>query len=297
MHNEAPATHRNWTILGILNWTTAYFSSHDVEAPRASAEIILAHVLRVNRIDLYTNYDKPLTGDELAAYKRLIKRRVGREPVAYITGTKGFWSMDLHVTDKCLIPRPETEILVQEALAFLPEDSIGPPMKILEFGTGSGAVVIALALERPGHLFFASDCFTEALWVARKNATEHHLMDQILFFAGDWTEPLKIESRFDMIISNPPYIPTSEITHLQLEISRFEPAAALDGGMDGLSCIRRIVGSVRNHLAPGGRLLLEIGYDQKTKVADIIRSVGGYEDIAFVRDYGGHYRVVSAKKN
>ncbi len=300
MQSDTSNSRRIWTILDIINWTTGYFASHDVEAPRASAEIFLSHILNVKRIDLYLKYDQPLTHGELDRFKSLIKRRIKREPVAYITGTKGFWSLDLCVSDKCMIPRPETEILVDAALNLLPEalprDLKGHPLRILDLGTGSGAIVLALASERPGHLFFASDRCTDALLLARKNARNHQLEDKIIFFAGDWAGPLKRGSRFDMIVSNPPYIPTRVIPRLQPEICRFEPIAALDGGKDGLSCIRQIIGSAGKHLNPGGWLLLEIGHDQKAGVEKLVGESGVYENIAFIKDYGGQDRVVSMKK-
>jgi release factor glutamine methyltransferase len=300
MQNDTANSPRIWTILDIINWTTGYFKENDVEAPRASAELFLSHILNVNRIDLYVKYDQPLTREELACFKSMIKRRVNREPVAYITGTKGFWSLDLCVSEKCLIPRPETEILVETALNRLPEASSlnlpVHPLRVLELGTGSGAIVLALAMERPGHLYFAADRCRDALSLACENARTHHLDDKILFFAGDWLTPVKSGDRFDLIISNPPYIPTDVIPCLQPEICRFEPAAALDGGRDGLFCIKEILDSAVNCLTPGGVLLLEIGHDQKAGVEKIVHENGEYENMVFIKDYAGKDRVVSMEK-
>lgn len=300
MQSDTTNSHPIWTILELINWAKGYFTSLDVESPRASAEIFLSHVLKIKRIDLYLKYDQPLTREELDHFKRLIKRRIKHEPVAYITGMRGFWSLDLCVSDKCLIPRPETEVLVETALGLLPEaplgDSAGHPLRILELGTGSGAIAIALAVERPGHIFFASDQCMDALLLAQKNAQNHQQADNICFFAGDWAAPLKTGNRFDMIISNPPYIPTHVIPSLQPEISRYEPICALDGGKDGLSCIKRIIDSAYGHLNPGGALLLEIGYDQKTGVEKIARERGGYKDVVFIKDYGGKDRVAVMRR-
>ena len=284
-----------WDILKLLKWTTGYFKSHDIDSPRATAEILLAHVLKSERIDLYLNHDKPLRDDELAAFKSLIIRRIKREPVAYIVGGKGFWSMELAVNENVLIPRPETELLVESALALLPPD--GTPKRVLELGTGSGAIVAALALERANHIFFASDRSIKALAVARENVKKCCPRKSIRFFAGDWFQALRGgEHPFDMILSNPPYIQTREIERLQPEIHRYEPALALDGDSDGLASIRHII-----HLAPGflsarGVLLLEIGHDQKEDVKSIMDDRRAYGRVDFHKDYSGYDRVVSMWK-
>jgi len=290
---EAPP----WTILNILKWTTSYFISHRVENPRASAEILLAHVLGVKRIDLYIRYDQPLIPNELSQFKALIRRRARREPVAYIVGEREFWSMPIAVTPDVLIPRPETECLVETALATLSSSALGeyprPSPRILELGTGSGAVVLALAVELRTAVFMALDRSERAIAVARRNARRFNLDPRVHFFCGDWFACLRPQGLyFDMILSNPPYIPTAEIDRLQPEVARYEPRDALDGGADGLMSIRTIIGRAHHYLRPGGHLLLEIGYDQK---ADIERVVGGLSDYAhlhFIRDYSGHDRVV-----
>ena len=168
-----------WTILKLLGWTTAYFQSKSIDSPRADAEILLAHALNVKRIDLYLQHDQPIFGRELSRYRSMITRRVAREPVAYIVGAKEFWSMEFSVSSHVLIPRPETEILVQEALSLLGEPAGSSeafaPSLVLEIGTGSGAVILALAKERPGHRFFASDLSLAAIKIAKRNAAEHHL--------------------------------------------------------------------------------------------------------------------------
>ncbi|AQV00395.1 MULTISPECIES: peptide chain release factor N(5)-glutamine methyltransferase [Desulfococcus] len=289
---EAPP----WTILNILKWTTSYFTSHNVENPRASAEILLAHVLGVKRIDLYIRYDQPLIPAELSRFKATIRRRVRREPVAYIVGEREFWSMPIAVTPDVLIPRPETECLVETALATLssgPGEHQGAPTGILELGTGSGAVVLALAAELKKAVFTATDRSLRAIAVARRNARRFSLEPRIRFFCGDWFACLRPQGlHFDMILSNPPYIPTAEIDRLQPEVARYEPRGALDGGADGLTSIRAIIGRAHHYLRSGGYLLLEIGYDQKADIESLAGEHSTYVQLDFIRDYSGHDRVV-----
>jgi len=206
MQSQSTSGNTQWTIIKVVQWATSYFKTHDIESPRATAEILLAHVLKCERIDLYLNHDQPLVADELSRFKTLIKRRINREPVAYIIGVKEFWSMDLAVTRDVLIPRPETECLVEAALDFLSENSGSQSKRILDVGTGSGAIILALASQKPGHLYFASDLFPKAVELARKNAERHNLLGYTHFFVGDWFSALNpVKSGFDMIVSNPPY--------------------------------------------------------------------------------------------
>jgi release factor glutamine methyltransferase len=291
MQNQSKTLEFQPTIRNVLSWTASYFQSRNIASPKADAAILLAHALNMERIEVYLQHDKPLCPRELEVFKSLIKRRILREPVAYIVGTKGFWTLDLAVTKDVLIPRPETEFMVEAALSDLPD----PPQKrVLELGTGSGAVVIALASERPGHIFFASDRSVKAIEVARKNAARHGTT--VHFFCGDWFKALSKGQSFDMILSNPPYIRTAEIGQLQPEICKYEPFAALDGGKDGLGAIRHILSFAPPYLAQGGSLLLETGHDQKAEILKIIAACGCYELIAFIKDYGGHDRIVHIRK-
>ena len=296
MKTPSTTSEGTWTILSLLKWTTAYFSSHAIDSPRSTAEVLLAHALGLKRIDLYLQYDRPMHADELKSYKRLIKRRVAREPVAYITGTREFWSLDFGVNRNVLIPRPETECLVEAALETMQKKRDGDPLCILELGTGSGAVVIALASQAPAHRYFASDISIEALKVARQNSVSTGQAG-ILFFGGDWLAPVKpSKACFDLIISNPPYIPQGEINDLQPEIHGYEPLLALDGEGDGLGSIRRIIAAAPGYLVPGGALLLEIGYGQKESVAAIARRGGCFSEASFDRDYSGIHRVAILRK-
>lgn len=296
---QKPAAFRGpeWTILKVLKWTTSYFKSHDIESPRSAAEILLAHVLKLKRIELYVHYDQPLTRGELEQFKAFIKRRIQREPVAYILGTRGFWTIDVRVSKDVLIPRPETECLVEEALSRLTQDRSSVVKRVLELGTGSGAIILALALQRPQNIFFASDNSMNAVQIAAENVRDHGLQGRIHFFCGDWLDPTRPDAEpFSMILSNPPYIRKDEISRLQPEIYQYEPLTALDGGPDGLDCLKRIITTAHNILTPGGNLLLEIGYDQRPAVQEIIDSTSRYENVQFLKDYSGHNRVVGMRK-
>ncbi|MGD8958732.1 MAG: peptide chain release factor N(5)-glutamine methyltransferase [Desulfobacteraceae bacterium] len=287
----------NWTILKLLVWTTSYFKSHGIESPRADAEILLAHTLGSQRITLYAHHDQPLNPDELQGFKNFIKRRAAREPVAYIVGQKGFWSLDLTVTPDVLIPRPETECLVERALEFLPRDAAAGALRVLELGTGSGAIVLALAKERPAHRFYALDRSAAALAVARRNARRAGLQDRVHFWAANWGDALRPgRALFDLIVSNPPYVPAVDIAGLQPEIGRFEPRQALDGGPDGLRELGRIIRQVPSFLKPGGRLLLEIGCDQAQALRALAADCGFYREAAVFQDYSGRDRVFLLKK-
>ncbi|MHC4325725.1 MAG: peptide chain release factor N(5)-glutamine methyltransferase [Planctomycetota bacterium] len=297
MQNKSTARRHEWTIIKLLNWAISYFKSHDIEGPRTSAELLLAHVLGVKRIDLYLRYDQPLLSDELSRFKALIKRRIDREPVAYIVGKKGFWSIDLAVSDDVLIPRPETECLVEVAQKTLSNESALPRKRILELGTGSGAVILALASQHPDHFYFATDVSPNAIGIARLNSRRLGLQENIRFFCGNWLSPLRPESDyFDMILSNPPYIKSADIDKLQPEIHIYEPAIALDGGDDGLCCLRRIINLAFRYLKPRGVLMLEIGHDQKEDVHAIMRECDRYDNFFCTQDYQGHDRVIRVTK-
>ena len=301
MYDPPDSSGNEWTILKLLKWTTSYFKSRSIESPRPSAEILLAHTLDINRIDLYLRYDQPLNSNELGKFKALIKRRVSREPVAYITGIKEFWSLELGVTKDVLIPRPDTECLVEASLSLLSEASAGnselKPMHILDLGTGSGAIVLSLAKERPMHFYFASDCSMEIIKVAKKNAKKNNLDEKVSFFSSDWLSSLNDKKiSFDIIISNPPYIRTGDIAGLQPEIYEYEPRIAIDGEEDGLNSLKHIICSAHTFLKRYGTLLLEIGHDQRDAVSRIIENSGQYDNIAFSKDYSGYYRVVQMSK-
>lgn len=286
----------DWSILKILNWTQSYFESHDIDSPRLTAEILLAYSLDIKRLDLYLQYDRPLEKGELSQFKRLIKRRVQKNPVAYITGCKGFFESDFDVTPDVLIPRPDTETLVERALTELVSDGDNPsPKRVLELGTGSGAIIVSVAQKAPVHSYFASDVSPAATAVAFRNARKL-TQTAIRFCSGSWFDMLGQNAVFDMIVSNPPYIPARHIELLQDEVRR-EPRLALDGGPDGLDCYRVILAGACDHLVEGGVLLLEIGYDQRPGIERLIQQFSSYQPPEFIKDLAGHNRVVVLKKH
>ncbi len=294
MPTEDADAAKQWTIMRLLRWTADYFSGHGIDTPRIDAEVLLAHCLGLSRIDLYLRHDQPLEQGELARFRELVRRRARREPVAYITGGKEFWSLELQVSPHVLIPRPETELLVEQALEVM-----GPRKEAvaLELGTGTGAISLALASQRPGWWIAASDISPEAVALARANAVKHGLEGRVSFFVSDWLAAVATtEPQFDLIVSNPPYIRSREIGRLEPEISSYEPRLALDGGVSGLECLTRIISAAGPCLKAGGFILLEIGHDQKDAAESLFRDRGVYHQVTTVRDYGGSWRVVMGRK-
>jgi release factor glutamine methyltransferase len=289
MPKDKPAA---WTILDLVTWTTGYFRNHQIESARSEAEILLAHVLGVRRIDLYLNHDQPLHENELARFKSVVKRRMNREPVAYITGFREFWSLAFSVNPSVLIPRPETECLVEAVLPFL-DGHTGSPKRVLEMGVGSGAVIIALAHEHPEHRYVAMDRSAAAVQTARRNARTHKVDHRIDWFCGNWDAPLVPDREtFDLIVSIPPYVRSGDMNALQPEIRNHEPGTALDGSGDGLMCIRQIIASAHRYLRTGGLIALEMGHDQQQAVRSIAEAAGRYAPPRVFKDYSGHDRVV-----
>lgn len=286
--------HPEWTILSILEWTTGYFRKFKIDTPRLDAEILLAHSLGLKRIDLYLRYDQPLGADELAAFRKVIKRRAAREPVAYIISRWEFWGLDLMLDSHVLTPRPETERVVEVALAYLEEMADGDKAPlVMDLGTGSGCIALALAHDCPPARVVATDSSLPALMVARRNIESHQMADRIRLVAGsDLTMFDPAHPRFDLIVANPPYIPSSAIASLQPEVRDYEPRGALDGGEDGLAAYRRIIPEAATRLRAGGALILEIGSDQGPAVAQLAERSGLYRDGRCIADYSGHDRVM-----
>jgi release factor glutamine methyltransferase len=282
-----------WTVLKVIQWTTEYLRLKDIEQPRASAEVLLAHVLRMERIQLYLNYDRPLIPSELASYRELIRRRAAREPTQYITGKQEFWSLELEVSPDVLIPRPETELLVEEALKLVR----GSSKCVLDLGTGSGAIAIALAHECPAIQVIATDRSCKALLVARHNASCHHVDDRITFVSIDLFDGFSPSSAlFDVIISNPPYIGENEFSQLAPEIIQYEPSTALLAGPQGLAVIRRIIGAAPTHLKGYGSLLMEIGAGQAEILRDELSQEPVFNHFEFIQDYSSVLRVLHIRK-
>lgn len=247
---------QDWTIRDLLGWTTRYFQKHGLAAARLEAETLLAYVLKENRVFLYTNYDAPVNQQERQSYRQLIQRRARQEPLAYITGEKEFMSLAFTVTPEVLIPRPETELLVETAIDLT--NGIGK--HICDVGTGSGAIAVSLAHYLPLAQITATDISAAALQLAQQNAARHGV--SIDFIQSDLLLNLDPEVRFDLIVANLPYIATAEYQLLEPEVRDNEPQQALVGGDDGLDVYRRLIPQAYRFLGPGGRLLLEIGAGQ-----------------------------------
>ncbi len=294
MTPDQPSEKPSWTILSALQWTARYFDEKAIEQPRMAAEILLAHVLDCERIDLYLRYDQPLHQEELSQYRHLIQRRVKREPVAYITGHREFWSLDFEVTPDVLIPRPETERLIEIVFDQFPDQN---HCDVLELGVGSGAISVTLAVERPDWSFWAVDISPNALAVANRNAQRNGCADAIRLFAGNWFDPISQGMiPFDLIVANPPYIARGDLPGLAPEIVQFEPALALDGGPDGTRWVDHLIRTAPLYLKAGGQLIVEIGFDQGPAAKAIARASGLYEQVNLHQDYAQQDRVVQLIK-
>jgi release factor glutamine methyltransferase len=274
-----------WTPLKLLAWSQEWFAKKGVDAPRLTGELLLAHALRCDRVRLYLDFDKPLGEPELAAFRELVKRRADGEPTAYLVGKREFYGRPFRVTPAVLVPRPETELVVEAALAALPEGG-----SALDLCTGSGAIGVSLALEKKGARVVATDLSPEALAVARENAAALGATLELL--EGDLFAPLPAGQRFDAIVSNPPYVPTGELDGLSREVRR-EPAMALDGGPDGLALLRRIVAEAPRWLAPGGTLLLEMHEGHAESLPALCREAG-FAKAEARKDLAGLWRYVVA---
>ena len=279
----------SWTLLKLLRWMTGYFAEKGIDNPRLDAELLLAHQLGLDRVGLYLNYDRPLTTTELAAIRPLVKRRGQREPLQYLLGSSEFWSLQLQVTPAVLVPRADTEVLVAEALKRCATDGV-----MLDVGTGSGAILISLLKELPGWQGVGMDISPAALDIARYNLAAHGLEKRGQLLERDLaTLP---ERRFDLIVSNPPYIPTAQWDELMPEVRDYEPALALLGGTDGLDCYRRLTAQAHACLHPGGWLLVEIGADQGDAVTALF-AAAGLTELFLRHDYGANPRVVGGQRN
>jgi release factor glutamine methyltransferase len=273
-----------------------FLSAAGIESPRLDAELLLRHVLGMNQADFYVRVDDVIGPDVERQLWRLLRRRARREPLAYITGHKEFWSLDFIVTPDVLIPRPETELLVEAALERT-RSVARSVLKILDVGTGSGAIAVCLAKELPEAQISAIDISSRALQVARENAERHGVADRIRFVQGDLFAPVAGEPEsFDLILANPPYIRSADLAELAPEIREWEPIAALDGGADGLAYYRRIATDCESYLTTGGHVPLEIGDTMGEAVARIFARAGGYETPVILRDYAGKERVIATRK-
>jgi release factor glutamine methyltransferase len=267
-----------------------------IDSARLDAEVLLGHVLAMTHEQLIVAADLPLSAEQVQRFAALWQRRLSREPVAYITGKQEFWSLDFHVTRDVLIPRPETERLIEVALTLAAELGSGKPLRVLDIGTGSGAIAVSLATELPSAEIIATDVSTVALEVAQGNAMLNGAANRITFLPGDLFAALGGDiAAFDLIVSNPPYIRRAQIATLEPEVSRWEPRGALDGGADGLDFYRRIAAQAWQFLTLNGALTLEIGADMGGEVSSVFNRAGLYREVAVFQDYAGCDRVIGAK--
>lgn len=283
-------------MLRLMRWSGTWLEEKGVERGRLDAEHILAHVLGVKRLQLYLQYDRPLDRDELDRFRPFLRRRAEREPLQYILGHAAFRELELAVDRRVLIPRPETEVLVDEVLAWaagLGEDALSA----VDVGTGSGAIALSLTHEGPFPRVVATDVSPEALEVARENALSAGVAERVDFREGSLFAPLGSEETFDVVVSNPPYVAEAEASTLEPEVGVWEPAQALFGGPDGMAVIRQLVAGAGAHLNAGGLLALEIGAGQAGLVVAEVEGTAAYDDVRVRRDLAGRERLVLATRS
>jgi release factor glutamine methyltransferase len=284
---------KTWTVLELINWTTDYFRRVGIENPRLNAEVLLGHVLGLERIMLYARFEQPVGPDERDTFRELVRRRAAREPLQQLVGSWEFRSRKFQVTRDVLTPRPDTEFLLDRCLGLLTPKVQG---WVADIGTGSGIIALTLACERPALQIAAVDLSESALAVARHNAEQLGVTERVEFLQGNLLEPLRErEHGWEMIVSNPPYIPTAEIERLEPEVREYEPRMALDGGHDGLEVVRRLIAEAPDLLVQGGWLVMELGPGQAGHVRELVEQSEGYEQESIdVRpDGAGHERVFS----
>jgi release factor glutamine methyltransferase len=284
---------RVWAVRDALDWTAEYFERAGVENPRRSAEWLLSAATGLSRVELYAHFDRPLSDSERATYRASIERRAAGEPLQYVTGEMPFRHVVLKVRPGVFIPRPETEVLVDEVLASI-EGVIEPV--VIDLCTGSGAVAISVAYERPDARVFATEIVATTAEVARENAQRCGVADRVIVFEGDLFQPLPthLRSNVHVVVSNPPYIPTADLAALPAEVGGFEPGVALDGGSDGLVVARRIIEDALGWLLPGGALFVET---DTTRAQEAVNAMAAwYEGTRVVRDLSGRDRVATGRK-
>ncbi len=307
-----------WTIQKLLNWITEYFTKKGIESPRLSAELLLSHVLSMKRIELYTQFNKPVTSQQLNQLHDLVKRAGENEPVAYLTGKTEFYSLEFSITPDCMIPRPETELLVERAIEFLRAHTVRNAMAgnilqkekisnepnsgnqlVCDLCTGSGCVAVAIAKNYPDARIIATDISDAALKIAAVNVKKYHLEDRITLLCGDLFDPLLSQldrEKFDLIVCNPPYVSAAEFDALAKNIKAYEPRLALFAGTDGLDIHRRVIEKACPFLKTDGALILEIGYLQGPAVKQLFEQVGSLSEIKIEKDFNNNDRLAIATK-
>ena len=284
-----------WTVLKLLRWTTGYFEEKGVtKTPRLDADLLLADVLGLERVQLYARVESEVEPADRKAFRALVKRRAEGEPVAYLVGHREFWQLDLETDDRALIPRPETEVLVEVALEKLPEPE--GDLRVADIGTGTGAVAFALAGERPDIRILATDNSEEALELAGENAEALGLDERVGLVESDLFESIPPEwGPFDLIVANPPYVPEEDRDEVMIDVRQHEPEEALFAGPDGLAVLERLIPQAYERLAEGGWFATEIGHQQGERVAELFADAG-FDEVEVRQDYSDHDRVVVGRK-
>ncbi len=279
----------SWTISSLLKCTTEYLEKKNVSSSRSSSEILLAKVLNCRRVDLYVKYNDVVSDEALRSYRQLIQRRSQNEPVAYIMGQREFWSLDFEVGPGVLIPRPETETIIEQVQKiYKQEDSF----QCFELGTGSGAISVALAKEFPNVQIVASDVSEVALAYAKKNASKHEV--NIEFRYGSGLNVLKEGEKFHLFISNPPYVSNDQFANLSVEVKAYEPELALKGGKEGVDLHREVLNKASQHLYQGGSVFLELDPSQSVLLKTEFQNKGIFAEVSLISDYSGKERVLKA---
>ncbi len=284
------------TPLELARTAARYMAERGIEDARLEAELLLASVLGLNRLELYLQFDRPLTEEEKAAFRVVVRRRLRREPLQYILGEVQFRELRLKVDPRVLIPRPETEVLVGEVLRWASSKAADHALSALDVGTGSGAIALSLAREGPFERIVATDVSVDALAVATENASRTGLAERVEFRQGEVWAPVRESERFDVVVSNPPYVSESDRPMLAPEVVDWEPASALFAPASGLSILFELVDGAPDHLASGGLLALEIGADQAAAVVERVERRGAYRTWRVARDLAGRDRVVLAER-
>jgi release factor glutamine methyltransferase len=288
---QQPKADAPWTVGRLLEWTARYLGDKGFESPRLDAEVLLAHALGCRRIELYTRHAEPAPEDGRRRYRELIRRRMEGCPVAYLVGRKEFYSLEFAVGPAVLIPRPDTECLVDECLRLAREI---PAPRIVDVGTGSGAIAVAIAKRHGGAVVTATDISPEALTIAAANAVRHAVGDRVRFVLGDLLDAVARE-RFDFVLSNPPYIAPEDLPGLPVGVRDYEPHRALNGGPGGFEVFDRLVDQARRHLVPGGTLIVEIGAPQEESARARLAAYSDYDLGKTLLDGSGHPRVLRAR--
>ena len=284
----------SWTIKRLLEWTTEHLKKHDRSSPRLDAEILLASALSCQRIELYTNFETEPTEDQKATYRDYVKRRAAGEPVAYLVGFKEFYSLKFAVNSSTLIPRPETELLVVEALDWMKAEPKNPePFVVCDVGTGSGAIAIAVAKHEPNCCITAVDISKNAIAVAMKNAEKHAVSDRVEFHVSDLLQ--NVAGPLDLVLSNPPYVSDSEYEHLDLEVKKYEPQTALVAGINGTEIVQRLIPQAFEKLRGGGAIFIEISPMIADRVAALFTD-DRWDDVKIIKDLAELKRIVYARK-